>query len=135
MDQPVSTIMVIDLITVEITDTLKDVANVFENIKIRHLPVMAGETLVGIVSHSDVHRMKHFCQVLESGDKDLFEELNSVSVKALMKVPKTISKSQTIREATEILATSHFHCLPVVDQGELVGIVTTTDILRYTLKQ
>ncbi|WP_109830561.1 CBS domain-containing protein [Reichenbachiella versicolor] len=134
MDQPVSTIMVIDLITVEVTDSLKDVANVFGNIKIRHIPVMAGDTLVGIVSQSDVARMKHFCQVLESGDRELFDELNAVSVKSLMKTPKTISKDQSIRELVEILAVNHFHALPVVHDHRLVGIVTSTDIMKYALK-
>jgi len=129
MKEPVSTIMAVDLITVEMSDSLKDVANVFENIKIRHVPVMSSGVLAGIISKSDVVRMKHFCQVLDSGDKALFEELNHISVKSLMKTPVTITKDQTIREAIEILSTNQFHALPVMDDQQLVGIVTTTDIV------
>lgn len=127
----VSDIMVTDLITVTLEDNLKEVANVFDNIKIRHAPVVSGDTLLGMVSKSDVARMKQFCQVLDSGSRALFEELEAVSVKALMKKPITIGSSGTIREAADIFLKNHFHALPVVDGTQLVGIVTSTDIIKY----
>ncbi|MGL1888758.1 MAG: CBS domain-containing protein [Reichenbachiella sp.] len=127
----ISEIMIIDVISVNVEDNLKEVANVFENIKIRHVPVMSGDTLLGIVSKSDVLRMKQFCQVLDSGDKALFEELEAVPVKALMKRPVTISKDQTIKEAADIFTKNHFHALPVVEGTKMVGIVTSTDLIRY----
>ncbi|MFY0624960.1 MAG: CBS domain-containing protein [Reichenbachiella sp.] len=130
----VSEIMEQDIISVNIVDSLKTVANVFENIKIRHLPVMSGDTLFGMVSKSDVSRMKQFCQVLDSGDKALYEELERVSIKAIMKSPITIDKSKTIKEATEILVKNHFHAIPVTDNGKMVGIVTSTDLLNYYTK-
>lgn len=131
MSNLVSDIMITDLITVTLEDNLKEVANVFDNIKIRHVPVVSGETLLGMVSKSDVAMMKQFCQVLDSGDRALFEELESVSVKALMKKPVTIDTSGTIKEATDIFLKNHFHALPVVDGTKLVGIVTSTDLLKY----
>ena len=135
MGQLVSDIMVTDLITVTLDDDLKEVANVFENIKIRHLPVVAGDTLLGMVSKSDVAMMKQFCQILESGDRTLFEELESVSVKALMKKPITIGVSGTIQEAANIFLKNHFHALPVVDGTKLIGIVTSTDVIKYYMKE
>ncbi|WP_420583309.1 CBS domain-containing protein [Reichenbachiella sp.] len=123
--------MITDLITVTLEDNLKEVANVFDNIKIRHVPVVSGDTLLGMVSKSDVAMMKQFCQVLDSGDRILFEELEEVSVKALMKKPITIDISGTIKEATDIFLKNHFHALPVVDGTKLVGIVTSTDLLKY----
>lgn len=46
----------------------------------------------------------------------------------------TISPEATIKEAAEILATHEFHALPVVHNQLLVGIVTTTDVMKYLLK-
>lgn len=131
MPNVVSDIMVTDLITVTLEDNLKEVANVFDNIKIRHVPVVSGDTLLGMVSKSDVAMMKQFCQVLDSGDRALFEELESVSVKALMKKPITIDPSGSIKDAADIFLKNHFHALPVLDGTRLVGIVTSTDLLKY----
>jgi CBS domain-containing protein len=47
----------------------------------------------------------------------------------------TVSTSNSIKEVAEILASKEFHALPVVDNNKLVGIVTTTDLIKYLLKQ
>lgn len=49
---------------------------------------------------------------------------------------KSVSSGTTIKEVAEILTKNEFHALPVVDDGnELVGIVTTTDLIKYLLEQ
>jgi CBS domain-containing protein len=40
-----------------------------------------------------------------------------------------------VREVAEIFSTAEYHSLPVVDDGELRGIVTTTDVIKYMLDQ
>lgn len=47
----------------------------------------------------------------------------------------TVSPDTTIREVAEILSKKEFHALPVVHGQLLVGIVTTTDIIKYLLSQ
>ena len=47
----------------------------------------------------------------------------------------SVSSSNSIKEVAEILASKEFHALPVVDNNSLVGIVTTTDLIKYLLKQ
>jgi CBS domain-containing protein len=49
--------------------------------------------------------------------------------------PKSISSDTPIRDVAEILVNEDFHSLPVVDEGKIVGIVTSTDILKYMLEQ
>lgn len=127
----VSDIMETDIISINFDDTLKDAANVFENIKIRHIPVVSGETLLGIVSKSDVSRMKQFCQLLESGNQALLDELENKRVKSLMRKPITINANDTVEKAIELFTQNHFHALPVMNDGSMVGIVTSTDILRH----
>ena len=45
-----------------------------------------------------------------------------------------VSPSMTIKEVAELLSKKEFHALPVVEDGELVGIVTTTDLISYLVK-
>jgi CBS domain-containing protein len=49
--------------------------------------------------------------------------------------PVAVQHDATIREVAEILSTKEFHALPVVDGSKLVGIVTTTDLIKYLLEQ
>ncbi len=46
-----------------------------------------------------------------------------------------VSSNTTIKEVAEILAKREFHALPVIDDGKLSGIVTTTDLINYLLEQ
>ena len=53
----------------------------------------------------------------------------------MVKNPIKVTSNITIKSVAEILAKNEFHALPVVDLDELVGIVTTTDLLKYLLEQ
>ncbi|MBL0027190.1 MAG: CBS domain-containing protein [Saprospiraceae bacterium] len=46
----------------------------------------------------------------------------------------TVQHDDTIKEAAEILSLGSYHALPVLDGNDIVGIVTTTDLLVYLLK-
>jgi len=46
----------------------------------------------------------------------------------------SVTSDTTIKDVAEILSKREFHALPVVDNGKLKGIVTTTDLIRYFLK-
>jgi CBS domain-containing membrane protein len=47
----------------------------------------------------------------------------------------TVAPETTIKEVAEILSKREFHALPIVEGDLLVGIVTTTDIIKYLLEQ
>jgi CBS domain-containing protein len=53
----------------------------------------------------------------------------------MKKDPVTLPETGTIREAAEILAKSEFHSLPIVNGGKVVGMVTSTDLIRYLVDQ
>ena len=58
-----------------------------------------------------------------------------LSIRDLMiKNPLTASPKTTILEVSKLLASKEFHSLPVVDDGKLVGIITTTDLLHYFIE-
>jgi len=48
---------------------------------------------------------------------------------------QTVNADTTIKEAAELLASREFHALPVLEDGKLAGIVTTTDLIKYLLEQ
>ncbi|MDR2122402.1 MAG: CBS domain-containing protein [Flavobacteriaceae bacterium] len=131
----VSAIMTKSPVTVNLTDGLAKVNTLFKKLKIRHIPVVSGKKLVGIISQTDIMRLS-FGDIY-SGQEDsnnaLFDMLDIEQVMAAS--PKTVTSNDTIREVAEIFATSAFRALPVLDNDEIVGIVTTTDVIKYLLEQ
>jgi len=53
----------------------------------------------------------------------------------MVKDPIQIISSKTIKEVAEMLSKNEFHALPIVEDHELIGIVTTTDLLNYMIAQ
>ncbi|MFY0651184.1 MAG: CBS domain-containing protein [Cyclobacteriaceae bacterium] len=135
-EDKVSKIMTEDVITVDINDSLQEVNNVFRQVKIRHIPVMAQNTLIGIISQTDILRISFgssFGEDQLDADEAIFDML---SVNQVMKhSPVTVSADQTILGAAKIFANNEFHALPVTRDNELVGILTTTDILKYFIEE
>jgi len=59
-----------------------------------------------------------------------------VSIEQVMsKNVKTVNKDDPILDVAQLLSTSDFHAVPVLDDNEIVGIVTSTDLLKYLVDQ
>lgn len=115
--------------TVHVTTPDEDLEVAGERMRwygIRHLVVVErGDRLCGVLSERDVfaHRMAAR-ETLARGST------RRPLVENVMKVPVEIAgPDNDIREAAAIMATFRIGCLPVVDGGEIVGIVTNTDLL------
>lgn len=125
--------MTTDLVTVHLGHSLSEANNILKERKIRHLPVVDGDKLVGILSYTDILRISFgntFDQ--EEADQGIFEML---SINQVMKhAPITVSPDDTIRDAAQILADNEFHALPVVEDDKPIGIITTTDIIRHFIE-
>jgi len=136
--EPVSTIMTRHAYTVQLTDSLYQVRDLILKHEIRHVPVVDGDKLVGIISKTDMNRLSFSTLFAGEGQADdaVFEMLSIAQV--MSQKPRVVKASDSIRTVAEILAKEEFHALPVVDEHEeskLVGIVTTTDVIRYMLEQ
>ena len=133
---PVSKIMTTHLITLNVTDGLDKPESLFKKHHIRHIPVVEGEKIVGMLSLTDLLRISFADGAFQDEDAVDTVVYNMFSVRQVMaKNLISVSPEANIKEVAEILAKKEFHALPVVDQDKLVGIVTTTDLINYLLEQ
>ncbi|WP_428230693.1 CBS domain-containing protein [Flavobacterium sp.] len=133
--EPISHIMTKGVVTVNENDNLRDVVEKLKKHAIRHIPVVCGKDVIGIISRTDINRLTFgaLFEGQEGADEAILDMLNIAQV--MTSKPKTISSDTIIRDSAEIFVKEEFHALPVVDNGELKGIITTTDVLKYFLEQ
>jgi len=134
--EPVSKIMTKELVTLCLRDDLYKAEKLFKEHHIRHIPVVKNRHIVGMLSLSDLQRIS-FLDSYDSNEIKIDNAIyNMLSIEQIIvKKPIMVTSNITIKSVVEILSQNEFHALPVVDNELLVGIVTTTDILRYLLKQ
>ncbi|ULC60414.1 CBS domain-containing protein [Flaviramulus sp. BrNp1-15] len=133
---PISMIMTEHVITLKKNDSLEKAEHLFKKHHIRHIPVVTDNVVVGMLSQTDLLRLSFtdFSNDVD-GDTDALV-YNMFTIKQVMKSNiVTVPSSKSIKEVAEILSTKEFHALPVVDNNKLVGIITTTDLIKYLLKQ
>ncbi|WP_178983491.1 CBS domain-containing protein [Winogradskyella helgolandensis] len=134
--EPVSTIMSTNIITLKKGDELETAELLFKRHKIRHIPVVNKDTIIGILSYTDLLRISFADAVDESETEIETLVYNMFTIDQVMaKNVITVNSDASIKDVAMILAQKEFHALPVVDNGSLVGIVTTTDLINYLLKQ
>lgn len=129
---PVSTIMTVNVIKLNVTDSLAKAEKLFKEKKIRHIPVMNGTKIIGMLSYTDLLKIS-IADTLDEDEQEIDITVYDVFTIQQVMAKKLIcvSPETTIKEAAEILASREFHALPVTDDGNLVGILTTTDLIRY----
>ena len=133
---PVSTIMTSNVVKLSLSDSLTTAESLFKKHKIRHIPVVNENHIVGMLSYTDLLRISFVDAVFD--DEEIVDStvynmftVEQVMAKNLIKV----SPETNIKEVAEILAKKEFHALPIVLGDELVGIVTTTDLIQYLIDQ
>jgi len=133
---PVSAIMTKEVITLSSTDDLMTAEKIFKKENIRHIPVVSGNEIKGMLSYTDLLRIS-FADAVDENETDVDTVVyNMFTIDQVMtKNLVTVNSDTTIKEVAEILAKKEFHALPVVSNNELVGIVTTTDLINYLLEQ
>lgn len=132
---PVSTIMSKNVVKITLTDNLTKAESLFKKHNIRHIPVVEGNKILGILSYTDLLRIS-FADAVDD------EEVVDVTVYNMFTIEQVMSKNlvkvspdTSIKETAEILASREFHALPVCEGDLLVGIVTTTDLIQYLIDQ
>lgn len=105
--------------------------------RIRHTPVIDEETgeVVGVVSQRDLFRGA-LARALGYGQHAQQKMLGMLRVKDVMTTnPVTISPDAEIAEAARTMLERKIGCLPVVEDGKLVGILTESDFVRLAVER
>ncbi len=132
---PVSQIMTKNLVVLNTSQTLYEAESLFKKHGIRHIPVVEGQKMIGILSYSDLLRIS-FADLTDEEDYVESVVYDMYSIEQVMaKTPLTVTADTSIKEVARILSKQSFHSLPVVENELLVGIVTTTDMINYMLDQ
>ena len=128
--------MTAHVITLNRSDDLETAERLFKSWKIRHIPVVNGKQIIGMLSYTDLLRIS-FADAVDENEYDVDTTVyNMFTIEQVMaKNLVSVASTATIKEVAELLAKKEFHALPVVDNNELVGIVTTTDLINYLIDQ
>ena len=119
------------MVTISGTDTLSTVEDIMTLGHVRHMPVVKAGALVGVVSERDLLRAS-LSNLTSFGSEERRAFLQVVEITRVMSTPPiTISPDSSVEEAALAMAERKIGCLPVVEDDELIGIITETDVLRY----
>lgn len=119
-----------ELVQVSPSDSVRTAWALLREHRIRHLPVVEDDKLVGIITDRDVRLV--FPSALTSGrrEQDPHDALEKVTVQEIMtKQVITVAPHTSIADAARIILERRIGGLPVVQGGRVVGIITKTDIL------
>jgi CBS domain-containing membrane protein len=125
--------MMSSVTTVPRESSLLDAALTMRRSAIRHLPVVDGERLVGILTERDIQRASPslLSDITQEEYNAIFE--NTPVERVMFRDPVTVSPDASIRDAVSLIQDHKVGCLPVVEAGRLVGIVTRSDLLSILL--
>lgn len=131
---PVADIMSRYIVAVTPNTSVLDIKTLFDTNQFHHLPVVENGRLMGIISKIDVYQVTH-CNTLFNSKPD--QEFNNRLLKSVLaeeimsKHLVVLSPTDTVTEAAALFSKNKYHALPVIDNGQFVGIVTTYDLLEY----
>ncbi len=133
---PISKFMTRKLVTVSPGDRMTFVKEIFDTQRIHHLPVVRYTTLVGLISKTD---LLHFMRGMETTPYDQMVEksrLHNYSAEDIMtKGIATLGSNERINVALQLFSENLFHAIPIVDDDELVGMLTTFDIIKALMEE
>lgn len=110
-----------EVVTVSPAGTVADALELLQDHGIRHLPVVDGGRVVGVVTDRDIR------PAVGPGSSDA----DRTTIDEIMSAPAVVAAPDLpVESAARVLAEHRIGCLPVVEAGELVGILTESDLLR-----
>jgi len=125
--------MTTDLITIDKKVNGVEIKEKFNTYPFHHLLVVDSDNrLAGIISKSDFYRFAYNLSQQTTGKTWSKKKLASLTAKELMtRTPYTLDPDDTVGLAADLLLSNKFHAIPVVEVDELVGILTTFDLLAH----
>jgi acetoin utilization protein AcuB len=122
--QPIDTFMSATVHTIDLETSLPDARRRMTELGVRHLPVLDGRNIVGLLSDRDLARLEGFPMV----------DFNLVSVPdAMSDDPYVVGPKTPVIDVVRTMREHRYGSAIVADHGRVVGIFTTTDVLGLTL--
>jgi signal-transduction protein with cAMP-binding, CBS, and nucleotidyltransferase domain len=118
----VNEVMNKDVLTLDKSTSLQETAEHMKKLSIGCVIVTENDNPIGIITERD------FVTKIAAEGRPLFTEIKEVMSSPVI----TINSKETIWEASELMKEKLIHKLPVTDNGNIVGIITTSDIVRIS---
>src|SRR5690606_2909452 len=145
IDRSIQEIMTRDVVAVTVATPVSDVARLLWKHKLTGVPVLEGRRVVGVVTEYDliarqsewdaplyVVFLDAFLRVPGTGDEEQLRRILATTAGQLMSAPAiTLTPDATVQDAATLMYERRVNPVPIVDDaGELVGIVSRSDIVR-----
>ena len=128
-------IMTVDPTAVTEDTSLGVALEIMQDLNIRHLPVVRGQSLVGMLSDRDIRGLG-LRLVVDMESLERLEAKKSALVGAVMSSNIiTVSRITEVKEIVDLMIEEKVGAVPVTEGGELIGIVSYVDVLRATRDQ
>lgn len=130
-------IMNTNIKTLTLDHTVNQCLQFMKGHKVRHVPVVdlpyEGETkpyFIGIVSERDVLRLNAPDSGENGKPKKDQRALGQLLLQIVTRKPKSVSPQTPVQEVIKIMTCNHIDMVPVLEGGDLVGVITTTDLIK-----
>ncbi len=126
----IDAIMSTNLVTVPPSATLAEARTLMQEHRIHHVPVLDGDSLVGLITLTNV---------LQATDSSLRDQDNRIHADeivigdVMVTDVATVDINADLRKAALFLEKHKIGCLPVMSDGKLVGIITDTDFVAVAI--
>lgn len=135
MVNTVAEIMTTDVVAVEPQNNIATAIRLMRHGQLRRLPVVENGVLVGIVTSGDLRRITGLASILKDPSQDNFLWHHIPVANVMSRNPISLSPDTSISEAARLLVEHKIGGLPIVVDGRLVGIITTSDLLETLMAQ
>ena len=134
-------IMNTDVKTLTLDHTVNQCLKFMKGRRVRHVPIVdlpyEGEKkphFIGVVSQRDMLRLN--APDAKETDKQKIDRraLRQLLVQIVARKPKSVSLQTPVQDAITVMISNHIDMVPVLDNGNLVGIITTTDLMKLFLR-
>ena len=116
----VKDVMITDLATLDVSASIRDAAKLMDKKDVGCIIVTKNQLPIGILTKRD------FVKRISAKEKPLTTSLQEVMSSPLIE----IDPNETVWEAAEIMKINNIHKLPVTKDNQIIGIVTTTDLVK-----
>lgn len=117
------------------SDSLHSARSLMNLQRIRHIPIVTVDNeFTGLITHRDI--LSATISQLADLDPETQKEIDSgIPIREIMRTDiATIASDAPLKDAAQILLNHKYGCLPVVEDAQLIGILTEADFLRLTIK-